>query len=612
MNNFTFTISAVDNVTKNIKRINDNIDEMLKPIRRIQNSVKSMTKEAGLDRFGKSMNEVASRAGKVADNIRSITAPLAAVIGVGTVAGIADLATQWGKLGNNLTQISSVVGISTNDLQELQGAAKMAGLSSDAMTSSLKSLGDTMNDAVNGRNQDALMVMNKIGLTLHRTKSGAVDTARAMRDLADAVSSPKFKGNVQAQAELARIFNVEPMLFLLQKGKRGIEEYIEEARKLGYIMSPQQIAAADQYNRNMMAFEMTLSSLRNTIGNELIPTLKPLLDDLTKWVSAHKAVIATNIDAFVRRISEAIKNTNWDQWKMGLIGIAALLGSGLAANVLMLGWAIVKFTTSLGSLIKLAGGIGMTGALTNIAALGAKATLWGAVGYGGWEIGSFLGKNVFNPALNWLVEKATGEKGETLGGWLYDYSHPKNGSYTNGGLAYNLPKLNAYANSMEQKYGLPKNLLNGIKNYGERSNSNAVSPAGAVGVMQFMPGTWSKYGKGDPTDPYASIDAAGRYMHDLMQRYHGNTNAALAEYNGGVRQAELVISGKRPSASETDAYLQRVQSGMNAMNGTVQPQQMKVEVTFKNAPPGTRATAKNEKGHDMPVRVAQSMSYSMP
>lgn len=591
MNNFTFTISAVDNVTKNIKRINDNIDRMLKPIRRVQNSVKSMTKEAGLDRFGKSMKDVASQTGKVAENIRSITAPLAAVIGVGTVAGIADLATQWGRFGNSLTQNSSVIGISTNDLQELQGAAKMAGLSTESMTSSLRSLGDTMNDAVNGRNQEALMVMNKIGLTLHRTKSGAVDTARAMRDLADAVSSPKFKGNVQAQAELSRIFGVEPMLYLLQKGRRGIDEYVAEARKLGYIMSPQQIAAAEQYNRNMMAFEMTLSSLRNTIGDALIPTLQPLLNDLTKWVSAHKQLIATKIDEFVHRISDAIKNTNWDQWKMGMIGVAAVLGSGLAANVLLLGWAIVKLTTSLGTLIKLAGGIGMTGALGNIAALGAQATLLGGAGLVGWE----FGKHIVNPAINWLVEKATGEKGQTLGGLIYEKTHK---SEPVGILQNNPGNLRKWGNHLT---------MNGFavfKTPGEGITAMAENLRGYQNKygLDTLNGIISRYAPSSENDTAAYIADVSRHTgFKPDQRLNLNDRRTLAPLVSAMIRHE---NGKNPYTNA------QIDQSVSAAVGA--PQQVKVEVAFKNAPPGTRATAKNEKGHDTPIRVAQSMNYAMP
>lgn len=129
-------------------------------------------------------------------------------------------------------------------------------------------------------------------------------------------------------------------------------------------------------------------------------------------------------------------------------------------------------------------------------------------------------------------------------------------------LAYNAPELNEYAAHVEQQYGLPPGLINALKNAGERSNSTQVSPAGARGVMQFMPENLHKYGVTDPTDPVQMIDAAGRYLADTMRQYGGNVDAVIADYNGGPRQARAVLAGDAPPASETRAYLARVREAM--------------------------------------------------
>ena len=124
-------------------------------------------------------------------------------------------------------------------------------------------------------------------------------------------------------------------------------------------------------------------------------------------------------------------------------------------------------------------------------------------------------------------------------------------------LPYNAPELDAYAAHVEQQMGLPPGLLNALKNAGERSNSWQTSPAGAQGVMQFMPATGKQYGLNDPGDPVASIEASGRYMRDLLRQY-GNAEAAIAHYNGGGKAAQAVLAGKAPPAQETRDYLSRV------------------------------------------------------
>lgn len=129
-------------------------------------------------------------------------------------------------------------------------------------------------------------------------------------------------------------------------------------------------------------------------------------------------------------------------------------------------------------------------------------------------------------------------------------------------LRYNSPQLDSYATQVEQQYGLPPGILTAIKNAGEKSGNQSVSPAGARGVMQFMPENLRKYGVTDPTDPMQMIDAAGRYLSDTAKQYGGNVDAMIADYNGGPKQANAVLRGETPASAETRAYLERVKAHM--------------------------------------------------
>ena len=63
-------------------------------------------------------------------------------------------------------------------------------------------------------------------------------------------------------------------------------------------------------------------------------------------------------------------------------------------------------------------------------------------------------------------------------------------------------------------------------------NPFAVSPVGAQGIAQFMPGTAASYGLADPFDPVAAIDAQAHLMSDLIRQF-GSPELALAAYNAG-------------------------------------------------------------------------------
>ncbi len=86
-------------------------------------------------------------------------------------------------------------------------------------------------------------------------------------------------------------------------------------------------------------------------------------------------------------------------------------------------------------------------------------------------------------------------------------------------------------------------------------NPRAVSPAGALGIAQFIPSTARSYGLRDPFDPVASIDAQAHLMSDLLRRFH-SVPLALAAYNAGP--GAVSACSCVPSYPETRAYVARI------------------------------------------------------
>ena len=86
-------------------------------------------------------------------------------------------------------------------------------------------------------------------------------------------------------------------------------------------------------------------------------------------------------------------------------------------------------------------------------------------------------------------------------------------------------------------------------------NPYAVSPAGAQGIAQFMPGTAAAYGLRDPFDALAAIDAQAHLMSDLLRQF-GSISLALAAYNAGPGPVEACQCV--PSIPETEAYVARI------------------------------------------------------
>jgi hypothetical protein len=96
----------------------------------------------------------------------------------------------------------------------------------------------------------------------------------------------------------------------------------------------------------------------------------------------------------------------------------------------------------------------------------------------------------------------------------------------------------------------------------------AVSPAGAQGIVQFMPGTAAAYGLRDPFDPLAAIDAQAHLMSDLLRRF-GSPSLALAAYNAGAGPVEACSCV--PPYPETQAYVARILALMGSAGEVAAP-----------------------------------------
>ena len=101
----------------------------------------------------------------------------------------------------------------------------------------------------------------------------------------------------------------------------------------------------------------------------------------------------------------------------------------------------------------------------------------------------------------------------------------------------------------------------------------AVSPAGARGIAQFMPGTAASYGLRDPFDPDSAIDAQAHLMSDLLEQF-GDVSLALAAYNAGPAPVEAC--GCVPAYPETQAYVARILALMGGAGEWVAPLEVRL------------------------------------
>lgn len=107
-----------------------------------------------------------------------------------------------------------------------------------------------------------------------------------------------------------------------------------------------------------------------------------------------------------------------------------------------------------------------------------------------------------------------------------------------------------------RKYGLPRRLLRAVIRAESNFDPRAVSPAGAQGLMQLMPATAGDLGVSDPFDIGQNVDGGARYLRQMLDRFDGDLQKALAAYNAGPGTVER-YRGRVPYP-ETVRYVARV------------------------------------------------------
>jgi hypothetical protein len=119
-------------------------------------------------------------------------------------------------------------------------------------------------------------------------------------------------------------------------------------------------------------------------------------------------------------------------------------------------------------------------------------------------------------------------------------------------------KYDSIIRSIAANYGLEPTLIHSIIRTESNYDPDAVSPKGAMGLMQLMPETAKRYGVRDIYNPRENIEGGVKYLKYLMDLYNGKTDYVLAAYNAGHNAIKKY--GGIPPFPETRRFIEKVKA----------------------------------------------------
>ena len=148
--------------------------------------------------------------------------------------------------------------------------------------------------------------------------------------------------------------------------------------------------------------------------------------------------------------------------------------------------------------------------------------------------------------------------------------------------------LNSIVSAASNLHQIDADFIASVIHAESANNPRAVSPKGAQGLMQLMPGTAGKLGVKDSFDPADNVDGGVRYLRELLLFYNNDMVKALAAYNAGPQRVQQYHGV--PPYPETRAYVARVITDYNRKKLAERKQQAQAHKTQSAKTPLDKAT----------------------
>ena len=278
---FAIGIGIRDSASAGIDALNKRIAGLTAPAERFNKSVQKFGEVSGINRAAEGVQTLGDRALGAARSIERLAGPMLTITSLASLGGIVELSRKWAEAGNQVARTSAALNTPVPRLSALRGAARLAGVSAEAMDASLKGLGDTMATA-KYKGGPIVPLLNELRIGFQGVGGQARTGADALGDVADAVARYK---DPHAQLHILQQLGIsEDLLPLLQKGRKGLEEYLATAQRSGGVMTAEMAENASKMNKSWAELGLAIEGVGNRIVSSWSGTATKVLDTTTHWI----------------------------------------------------------------------------------------------------------------------------------------------------------------------------------------------------------------------------------------------------------------------------------------------------------------------------------------
>lgn len=319
-----------------------------------QNKKKSKEASDAADSLDKNVDKAGKTADKATDKFKGLSnllgsAVKGALVGFGTavagaVTGLTSASVSAASYADEINTMSTVTGISTEKLQTYKYAAELVDVSLETLTGSMTKNIRSMTSAQKGTGS-AAEAYKRLGVAVVDSKGNLRDSETVFWEAIDALG--KIEDQTTRDSISMQIFgkSAQDLNPLIQAGSSAMAEYGEEAKRMGAVLSDDQLTNLNAFDDSVQRLKSGAGAIKNALGTLLLPVLQTLSDEGTKLLGDFTNGII-EADGDWSKISTVVGDT-----VKGLSGIVAkefpkILKLGISA-LSSLGSALIKSLPSI-------------------------------------------------------------------------------------------------------------------------------------------------------------------------------------------------------------------------------------------------------------------------